>query len=137
MAEGAGRPKFGDGLCFRGFSWHTNDPKLLERARPEIEKFLASNWRKANHGEGMQWLSDGVYLPWNIPGSYATGYGFYRSKLGGLAPRRGNSLAWRVVGHAIGYAAAEAASHAAPGEAHANPTPAAGAAAGGAPPRKK
>lgn len=113
--------KFGDGLCFRGFSWHSNDPTIVERARPEMEKFLARGdhgGRKAVDSQGVKWLSDGIYLPWLVPGSYATGYRFYRAKLGGFAPGGGNSPAWRVVSHALGYASPQRGGGA-PGDAHA------------------
>ena len=78
--------------AFEGFSWTSNDPLLVTKARLLIGEQRVKNRKSAVDWHGVVDLVDGFYLPWKRQpdGAFATyraGYAWFGRILGTLADR--------------------------------------------------
>ena len=90
---------------FEGVYWHSCQQQTVLAARAERDKArsISKGRKTAVTWEGLLELPDGFYLPWRKPASWASGYGYFSRTLGTLVWERGQSSAWRVVGHPHGF----------------------------------
>ena len=91
-----------DNALFGGFSWHTDERKILSEAKPIVAQ-AAHSRQCAAEFQNVLWLDDGVYLPWKKPAKYELGYLWFLRLIGELAHEKGNSSRWLVVGHKGGF----------------------------------
>ena len=75
------------GKQFAGFSWHSDDPDIVAKARLLVtDARAASRGRKASVAwDTMIWIEGGIFMRWKARSAYAAGYNWYSRMLGKLA----------------------------------------------------
>ena len=98
---------------FKGFSWHTADPRKVALAVERVETLRKKGGKTAVEWKSYLALADGLYLPWKNPASFAAGYMWFSRNVGDLVSEPGQTCNWRVEGHRNGFDPATGVSNAA------------------------